>query len=239
MTGCEFPRWPASTRRFSLNHAPLRLPILIATVVVALVATGCDSGSSAQSGPASADAASGAGPADAAVAATPAADPALMRMLPSGATLRMVVPTDFTRDGTEEVLVAFDPVPDGKTPGTLMVLRREVDGPYRKIIEGKRAILCRTCDGAGGEPLHAVVANYGRFAIQHKGVKPDGGSWFSEATFNAEEQRGIPWGLTSTQDVAYASDRSERASAKRGFEDVRGIDLEAFNATGMIRGPQL
>jgi hypothetical protein len=212
--------------------------MLIGSLVFALVATGCDSGSSAENGPIPADAANGAGPTNAAVAATPAADPALMRMLPSGATLRMVVPTDFMRDGIEEVLVAFDPVPDGKTPGTLMMLRRDVDGSYRKVIEGKRAILCRTCDGAGSEPLHAMVANYRELTIQHKGVKPDGGSWFSEATFNADEQRGIPWGLTSTQDVAYASDRSERASARRGSEDVRGIDLEAFNASGMIRGPQ-
>lgn len=165
-------------------------------------------------------------PQDAPAAAT--GDAGLSGFVPAGATLRMSARGDLDGDGDEDALIVVEraAAEASTAPRALYVLRRGADGALQTAVNSPKAILCRTCGGMMGDPLHSIRAGRGEFTLRFEGGSRE--LWSSEYRFAYAPDRD-GWRLTGI--VFNGLDRADGASAQRsrGPADFGDVPLADFD----------
>lgn len=201
--------------------------------MTAMLAIGCTSQRGAANPPQDAPAAAPLPATSAATSAAPAAtgEAELSRFAPAGTTLRMSARGDLDGDGDQDALIVVEPgTAEASTlPRALYLLRRGADGALQVAVQSPEAILCRTCGGMTGDPLHSIRAGRGEFTLRFEGGSRE--LWSSEYRFAYASNRD-GWRLTGI--VFNGFDRADGASAQQSrnpvdFGDVALADFDPDN----------
>lgn len=138
---------------------------------------------------------------------------------------------DLDGDGDEDALIVVEraAAEASTAPRALYLLRRGADGALQVALQSPEAILCRTCGGMTGDPLHSIRAGRGEFTLRFEGGSRE--LWSSEYRFSYASDRD-GWRLTGI--VFNGFDRADGASAQRSrgpadFGDVPLADFDPDN----------
>lgn len=110
----------------------------------------------------------------------------------------------------------------------LKIAVRLRDGSLTVVKQSEKAVLCRTCGGAFGDPFEDLAASYKGFSIQHYG----GSSWRWSNTYTfAYSKRDDTWQLVEVDVLSFHASAPDKQEGKTYSppRDFGKIDIAAFD----------
>lgn len=167
-------------------------------------------------------------PALASHAAKPPAD--VQAALPADQTLLAWEAADLNRDGRPDAILVSEArvQEEDDGPRLLQVLLRQPDGKLKVAARSERAVMCRQCGGAFGDPFDGIDTQAGGFTLRHYG----GSSWRWREDYRfAWSRRDQTWQLVAVDSLNYHTSDPDKQTAQhaRPPRDFGLINLAEFD----------
>ena len=156
--------------------------------------------------------------------------------LPAGQALLAWEAADLNRDGRPDAIMVSEAKTAGEDEGPrlLQVLLRQPDGKLKVAVRSERAVMCRQCGGAFGDPFEGIQTQAGGFTLLHYG----GSSWRWREDYRfAWSRRDQTWQLVAVDSLSYHTsdpdnEKKQHARPPRDFGLINLADFDYENWQG-------
>lgn len=134
---------------------------------------------------------------------------------------------DLNGDGREDAVLVLEPE-DEEQPRPLLILTRDAAGTLKLAKRSAKAVYCRTCGGAMGDPFQGITIGKRRFTVEHYGGS--GSRWTASYTFGWS-RRDQSWQLVRVELTSFHAGDPENVdkTVQKPPKDFGLIDITEFD----------